>query len=49
MLQKEAEIERLKEQLAKLTEEKQELEHQVKRHSVYRDLLEQLLKITKVL
>ncbi|CAI5645067.1 unnamed protein product [Oreochromis niloticus] len=47
VLQKEAEIGRLKEQFAKLTEEKQELEHQVKRHSVYRDLMEQLLKITK--
>ncbi|XP_006780467.1 coiled-coil domain-containing protein 42 homolog [Neolamprologus brichardi] len=47
VLQKEAEIERLKEQFAKLTEEKQELEHQLKRHSVYRDLMEQLLKITK--
>uniref|UniRef100_A0A3Q0QVW1 DUF4200 domain-containing protein n=1 Tax=Amphilophus citrinellus TaxID=61819 RepID=A0A3Q0QVW1_AMPCI len=49
VLQKEAEIRRLKGECATLTGEKQELEHQVQRLSVYRDFMEQLLKITKVL
>ncbi|XP_030582197.1 coiled-coil domain-containing protein 42 homolog [Archocentrus centrarchus] len=47
VLQKEAEIRRLKGECATLTGEKRELEHQVQRLSVYRDFMEQLLKITK--
>ncbi|KAM7416409.1 hypothetical protein PAMA_018462 [Pampus argenteus] len=45
--EKEAEIERLKEEYAELKERKQELLQQVQRHSVYRDFMERVLKLTK--
>lgn len=49
VIEKEAELERLKEEHAELKERKQELLHQVQRNSVYRDFMERVLKMTKVL
>lgn len=48
-LEKEAEIERLKEQYAQLMERKQELQHQAQRHALYGDFMERAVKMTKVL
>ncbi|XP_038560668.1 coiled-coil domain-containing protein 42 homolog [Micropterus salmoides] len=46
-LKKEAEIKRLKEEHAEMMEKKQEVEHQVQRHTVYRDFMERVVKMTK--
>ncbi|XP_044052777.1 coiled-coil domain-containing protein 42 homolog isoform X1 [Siniperca chuatsi] len=46
-LQKEAEIKRLKEEYAEMMERKQEVERQVQRHTVYRDFMECVVKMTK--
>lgn len=46
-LQKEADIARLKEKYAELTERKKDLQRQVQGRSVYKDFMERMLKITK--
>lgn len=48
-LEKEAEIKRLKEQHAQLIERKQELQHQVQRHTLYGDFMKRAVRMTKVL
>ncbi|XP_053181526.1 coiled-coil domain-containing protein 42 like-2 [Scomber japonicus] len=47
VIEKEAETERLKEEHAELKQRKEELLHQVERHSVYQDFMERVLKMTK--
>ncbi|XP_026000431.1 coiled-coil domain-containing protein 42 homolog [Astatotilapia calliptera] len=46
-IQKEAELERLKKEYAELMERREELQHQVQRHSMYKHFMERVLKITK--
>lgn len=46
--EKEAEIQRLKEQRNQLKEKLQQLQEHVQRHSLYGDFLEELVKMTKV-
>lgn len=48
-LEKEAAIQRLKEQRGQLVEEQQQLQQQVQRHRRYGDFLEEVVKMTKVL
>lgn len=49
VLQKEEELERLKEKYAQLIKRKQELELEVQRHYVYWDFMVQVVKMSKVL
>ncbi|CAI5672109.1 coiled-coil domain-containing protein 42 homolog isoform X2 [Oreochromis niloticus] len=45
--QKEAELDTLKKEYAELMERREELQHQVQRHSMYKHFMERVLKITK--
>lgn len=49
VIEKQAETKRLKEEHAELKRRREELLHQLERHSMYRDYMEQVLKMTKVL
>ncbi|CAB1426366.1 unnamed protein product [Pleuronectes platessa] len=46
-LQKDKQIETLKKEKAELMQKKHKLDHQVQRHTVYRDIMEQMVAMTK--